>query len=169
MQGSRLMGQEITAMCSTKDSWSKSPPSLALAEQLPRLVPPVASQSLLQPSEEPWETPARPALPPPRSPRVQEKLFLPWLPQEGRGERSGEGKEADQVLAVPNSSSGQQCHTGLVLSTDGDRQPILLCKHWVFWLCIVINRAKKLHSFSAGGLQGEDGAGHIHFGAATTK
>lgn len=129
MQGSRLMAREITATCSTKDSWSKSPPSLALAEQLPRLVPSIPSRSLLQPSEEPQESPARPALPPSRPPRVQEKLFLPWLPQEGRGERSGEEKEADQVLAVPNSSSGQQCHTGLVLSTDRDRQPILLCKH----------------------------------------
>ena len=58
MQGSRLMGQEIMATCSTKDSCSKSPPSLVLAEQLPRLVPSIASQSLLQPGEELQECPS---------------------------------------------------------------------------------------------------------------
>lgn len=125
MQGSRPMGQEITATCSTKDSCSRSPPSLALAEQL---VPEAGFLHSLSVSPSPQkEVTAVPCLPcpalPPRScPRVQEKLFLPWLPQKGRGQRSGEGKEAHQVLAVPNSSSGQQCRTGFVLSVDGEAE-----------------------------------------------
>lgn len=96
------MGQEIMGIHSTKDSCSKSTPSLSPAEQLLRLVPSIAPSLSFSPASSRRVCSLYSVI------WVQKQLFLPWLPH--REDETGAGRERRQIRcllsqALPLASS----------------------------------------------------------------